>query len=112
MLKSGLSDFLKRGFVADNIDLGPSGFSVLFFYPGTQSEVDGEDFTTQQLRETCGEGELPESLMQAYSRKKVYIPSNVYEAADQIRCASDYLHSSKHQEGHQVTWWYFRNSTK
>jgi hypothetical protein len=106
-LKSGLSDFLKRGFTADNIDVGPSGFSVLFFYPGTHTEVDGDDFNVQQLRETYGEGELPENLMKAFCRKEVYVPSNVYEAWDQIRCALAFLNAicgdrNIASEGYQV----------
>jgi len=51
MLKSGVADFLKRGLLAEDIDLEPSRFSVLFLYGGSYVEEDGDAFSRQQLRE-------------------------------------------------------------
>ena len=49
MLKAGVSEFLKRGFVSEDILVGPSGFSVQFFFPSRYSETDSEDFGMQQV---------------------------------------------------------------
>lgn len=91
LLKSGVSEFLKRGFVAEDIQVGPSGFSVLFFHPSSFTETDGDEFGVQQLRESFGDGKLPEEMMKAFSKLNIYIPKNTYEAAEQVETAIRFL---------------------
>jgi hypothetical protein len=92
LLKSGVSEFLKRGFVAEDVQIGPSGFSVLFFHPSSFTETDGEEFGIQQLRESFGDGKLPEEMMKTFSKLNVYIPKNTtYEAAEQVETAIRFL---------------------
>jgi len=91
MLKSGVADFLKRGFLADDIDLEPSGFSVLFFYGGSYVEKDGEAFSRQQLRESYGDAGLSDEMLRAFNKREIFIPRNTYEAVDQIQTAIAFL---------------------
>ena len=91
MLKSGVAEFLKRGLLADDIDVEPSGFSVLFFYGGSYVEKDGEAFSRQQLRESYGDAGLSEEMMTAFNKRDIFIPQNTYEAADQIQCTISFL---------------------
>ena len=91
LLKSGVSEFLKRGFVAEDVQVGPSGFSVLFFHPSSFKETDGDEFGVQQLRESFGDGKLPEEMMKSFSKLNIYIPRNTYEAAEQVETAIRFL---------------------
>ena len=91
MLKSGVSDFLKRGLMAEDIDVAPSGFSALFFYASSHTDHDSSDFGIQQLREIWGDGELPLELMKAYNKRLVFVPENTYQAVDQLRSAIAFL---------------------
>ena len=91
ILKAGISDFLKRGFMAEDIHVAPSGFSVLFFHPSGYTEIDGEDFGFQQIREVFGDGEMPEEIVKAFSKRQIFVPQNTYQAADQIKTAVRFL---------------------
>ena len=91
ILKSGLSDFLKRGFLAEDIQVAPSGFSVLFFHSSGHTEVDSEEFGLQQLRESFGDGEMPEEMIKAFNKMQIFVPENTYKAADQIKTAIKFL---------------------
>ena len=91
MLKAGVSEFIKRGFVAEDILVGPSGFSVLFFFPSGYSETDSEDFGMQQVRETFGDGALPEDMIKAFSKLHIFVPDNTYKAAEQLQVAISFL---------------------
>ena len=91
MLKSGVADFLKRGLLADDIDVEPSGFSILFFYGGSYVEKDGESFSRQQLRESYGDAGLSEEMLKAFNKREIFIPRNTYEAVDQIQTAIAFL---------------------
>lgn len=91
MLKSGIADFLKRGLLADDIDVEPSGFSVLFFYGESYVEKDGEAFSRQQLRESYGDAGLSEEMLKAFNKREIFIPRNTYEAVDQIQTATAFL---------------------
>jgi hypothetical protein len=88
MLKAGVSEFLKRGFVSEDILVGPSGFSVLFFFPSRNSETDSEDFGMQRVQETFGDGDLPEEMIKALH---VFVPDNTYKAAEQLQVAISFL---------------------
>jgi hypothetical protein len=74
LLKSRVSEFLKRGFVAEDVQVGPSGFLVLFFHPSSFTETDGDEFGIQQLRESFGDGKLPEEMMKAFSKLSITSP--------------------------------------
>lgn len=91
ILKSGLSDFLKRGFLAEDIQFSPSGFSVLFFHPSGHTETDGEEFGMQQIRESFGDGEMPEEMIKAFNKMQIFVPDSSYKAADQIKAAIKFL---------------------
>jgi hypothetical protein len=91
ILKAGISDFLKRGFMAEDIQTAPSGFSILFFHPSGYSEIDGKEFRFQQGREVFGKGEMPEDVIKALSSQQIFVPENTYQAADQIRTAVKFL---------------------
>jgi hypothetical protein len=91
ILKAGLSDFLKRGFMSEDIQVAPSGFSVLFFHSSGHTETDGEEFGMQQIREAFGDGEMPEDMVKAFNRMQVFVPENTYKAADQIKTAVKFL---------------------
>ena len=91
MLKAGISEFLKRGFMAEDVQIGPSGFSVLFFHPAGFTETDSEDFDMHQIRESFGDGEMPEEMVKAFSKRQIFVPQNTYQAADQIRTAVGFL---------------------
>lgn len=43
MFKTGIADFLKRGFIADDVNVAPQGFSALFFYPSSYVERDSAE---------------------------------------------------------------------
>ena len=111
ILKAGISDFLKRGFMAEDIQVAPSGFSVLFFHPSGYTEIDGEDFGLQQIREVFGDGEMPEEIVKAFSKRQIFVPQNTYQAADQIKTAVKFLEclcgdrtiaTSGYKRGHKV----------
>ena len=91
ILKAGISDFLKRGFMAEDIQIAPSGFSILFFHPSGYTEIDGDDFGLQQSREIFGDGEMPEEVVRAFSKRQIFVPENTYQAADQIKTAVKFL---------------------
>ena len=91
ILKAGISDFLKRGFMAEDIQVGPSGFSILFFHPSGYSETDGQEFRLQQGREVHGKGEMPEEVIKALSLQQIFVPENTYQAADQIKTGVKFL---------------------
>lgn len=91
MLKSGIADFLKRGLLADDIDVEPSGFSVLFFYGGSYVEKDGEAFNRQQLRESYGDEGLSDEMLRAFNKREIFVPKSTYEAIDQIQSAIAFL---------------------
>jgi len=91
ILKAGLADFMKRGFVAEDIQYSPSGFSVLYFYPSGFTETDQEDFGIQQLRESFGDGEMPEEMMKAINRLQIFVPDSTYKAADQLKTTIQFL---------------------
>jgi len=93
ILKSGLSQLLKRGFKAEDVNVAPSGFSVLFFHPSSYSETDGEEFGLQQIRESFGDGELNEEMARAFNRMQIFVPDSTYKAADQLRAAISFLES-------------------
>jgi len=91
MLKSGVAEFLKRGLLADDIDVEPSGFSVLFFYGGSYVEKDGDAFSRQQLRESYGDAGLSDEMLRAFNKREIFIPQNTYEAVDQIQSTIAFL---------------------
>jgi hypothetical protein len=91
ILKSGMSNFLKRGFVAENIHVEPTGFSVLYFHPSSYVETDSEEFRMQQVREAHGDGELGEEMIKAFNKLQIFVPENAYKAADQIKVAVKFL---------------------
>jgi len=91
ILKAGISDFFKRGFMAEDIQIAPSGFSILFFYPSGYSETDGQEFRLQQGREVHGKGEMPEEVIKALSLQQIFVPENTYQAADQIKTGVKFL---------------------
>ena len=68
LLKPGVGEFLKRGFISEDVQVGPSGFSVLFFHPLCYADTDSEEFSIQQLNESFGDGKLPEEMMKTFSR--------------------------------------------
>jgi hypothetical protein len=93
-LKAGISDFLKRGFMAEDIQIAPSGFSILLFHhPSGYTEIDGDDFgLLQQSPEIFGDRELPEEMVRAaFSKRQIFVPENTYQAADQIKTAVKFL---------------------
>ena len=91
ILKSGLSDFLKRGPVAEDIHEAPSGFSVLFFHHSAYSEGDDESHSMQALREAYGDGELPDDLVKAFSKLHIFVPTCTFRAGEQIKAAIQFL---------------------
>jgi hypothetical protein len=91
ILKSGLGDFLKRGFVAEDVNVAPSGFSVLFFHPSCFTETDSDEFNAQHLKETFGDGKISDDLIRALNKMQIYVPASTYEAADQLRAAISFL---------------------
>ena len=91
ILKSGLSEFLKRGPIAEDINEAPSGFSVLFFHHSAYSEGDDESHSTQALREAYGDGEMPEDLIKAFSKLHIFAPTCSFRAGEQIRTAIQFL---------------------
>lgn len=93
LLKAGMSEMLRKGFIADDIRVAPGGFSVLFFHPSGFVEVDGVDFSEQQLRETFGDGKLPDELVKAFTKLQIFVPENTYTARDQIEAAISFLKS-------------------
>jgi hypothetical protein len=91
ILKSGLSEFLKRGPVAEDVHEAPSGFSVLFFHHSAYSEGDDESHSMQALREAYGDGELPDDLVKAFSKLHIFVPTCSFRAGEQIRAAVQFL---------------------
>ena len=91
MLKSGVGEFLKLGFINNRVDTQPAAFSVLFFYGGSYEETDGKAFSKQQLREAYGDGELSEEMIRAFDKKEIFIPENTYHAEDQLATAISFL---------------------
>ena len=93
LLKPGVGEFLKRGFVAEDVQVGPSGFSVLFFHPSSYADTDSEEFGIQQLNESFGDGKLPEEMMKTFSKLQIWIPQSVHDAEEQIETAVQFLRS-------------------
>jgi len=91
MLKSGLADFLMRGFDAEDMDDAPSGFSVLFFHCARFSERDSADFVTHRVRETFGDGDLDNGMIKMFANLQIFIPVTVYEADEQLDTAIRFL---------------------
>mmetsp|Transcript_88008 Transcript_88008/g.172169 ORF Transcript_88008/g.172169 Transcript_88008/m.172169 type:complete len:831 (-) Transcript_88008:5093-7585(-) len=91
ILKSGLSEFLKRGPIAEDIREAPSGFSVLFFYHSAYSEGDDEAHSMQALREVYGDGEMPDDLVKAFSKLHIFVPTCTFRAGEQIKAAIQFL---------------------
>jgi len=93
LLKPGVGEFLKRGFVSEDVQVGPSGFSVLFFHPSCYADTDSEEFSVQQLNESFGDGKLPEEMMKTFSKLQIWIPQTVQDAEEQIDTAIKFLKS-------------------
>lgn len=91
ILKSGLSEFLKRGPIAEDIHEAPSGFSVLFFHHSAYSEGDDESHAIQALREAYGDGEMPDDLVKAFSKLHIFVPTCTFRAGEQIKAAIQFL---------------------
>ena len=91
ILKSGLSEFLKRGPIAEDIHEAPSGFSVLFFHHSAYSESDDESHGMQALREAYGDGEMPDDLVKAFSKLHIFVPTCTFRAGEQIKAAIQFL---------------------
>ena len=91
ILKSGLSEFLKRGPIAEDIHEAPSGFSVLFFHHSAYSEGDDESHSMQALREAYGDGEMPDDLVKAFSKLHIFVPTCIFRAGEQIKAAIQFL---------------------
>jgi len=91
ILKSGLSEFLKRGPIAEDIHEAPSGFSVLFFHHSAYSEGDDESHSMQALREAYGDGEMPDDLVKAFSKLHIFVPSCTFRAGEQLKAAVQFL---------------------
>lgn len=91
ILKSGLSEFLKRGPIAEDINEAPSGFSVLFFHHSAYSEGDDESHSMQALREAYGDGEMPDDLVKAFSKLHIFAPTCTFRAGEQIKAAIQFL---------------------
>jgi hypothetical protein len=91
ILKSGLSEFLKRGPIAEDIHEAPSGFSVLFFHHSAYSEGDDESHSMQALREAYGDGEMPDDLVKAFSKLHIFVPTCTFRAGEQIKVAIQFL---------------------
>ena len=93
LLKPGVGEFLKRGFISEDVQVGPSGFSVLFFHPSCYADTDSEEFSIQQLNESFGDGKLPEEMMKTFSRLQIWVPQTVQDAEEQIDTAVRFLKS-------------------
>ena len=93
LLKPGVGEFLKRGFISEDVQVGPSGFSVLFFHPSCYADTDSEEFSIQQLNESFGDGKLPEEMMKTFSRLQIWVPQTVQDAEEQIDTAIRFLKS-------------------
>lgn len=93
LLKPGVGEFLKRGFVSEDVQVGPSGFSVLFFHPSCHADTDSEEFSIQQLNESFGDGKLPEEMMKTFSKLQIWVPQTVQDAEEQIDTAVRFLKS-------------------
>ena len=93
LLKPGVGEFLKRGFVSEDVQVGPSGFSVLFFHPSSYADTDSEAFGIQQLNKSFGDGKLPEEMMKTFSKLQIWIPQSVHDAEEQIEMAIQFLQS-------------------
>ena len=93
LLKPGVGEFLKRGFVSEDVQVGPSGFSVLFFHPSCHADTDSEEFSIQQLNESFGDGKLPEEMMKTFSKLQIWVPQTVQDAEEQIDTAIQFLKS-------------------
>ena len=93
LLKPGVGEFLKRGFVSEDVQVGPSGFSVLFFHPSCHADTDSEEFSIQQLNESFGDGKLPEDMMKTFSKLQIWVPQTVQDAEEQIDTAIQFLRS-------------------
>jgi hypothetical protein len=93
LLKPGVGEFLKRGFVSEDVQVGPSGFSVLFFHPSCHADTDSEEFSIQQLNESFGDGKLPEEMMKTFSKLQIWVPQTVHDAEEQIDTAILFLKS-------------------
>ena len=91
LLKPGVGEFLKRGFVSEDVQVGPSGFSVLFFHPSCHADTDSEEFSIQQLNESFGDGKLPEDMMKTFSKLQIWVPQTVQDAEEQIDTAIQFL---------------------
>ena len=93
LLKPGVGEFLKRGFISEDIQVGPSGFSVLFFHPSCYADTDSKEFSIQQLNESFGDGKLPEEMMKTFSRLQIWVPQTVQDAEEQVDTAIRFLKS-------------------
>lgn len=91
MLKAGLSDFLKKGPVAENIDIAPSGFSVLFFHPSDFQERDRNEFQLHLQRVLLGSDKVSEELTRDFADKKAFTPANTYGACEMLETAIIFL---------------------
>ena len=47
----------------------------------------------QQVRETFGDGDLPEDMIKAFSKLHIFVPDNTYKAAEQLQVAISFLES-------------------
>ena len=91
ILKSGLSEFMKRGPMAEDVHEAPSGFSVLFFHHSAYSEGDDDSHSMQALREAYGDGEMPDDLVKAFSKLHIFVPTCTFRAGEQIKAAIQFL---------------------
>lgn len=91
ILRAGLNDILVKGLISDDINRAPSGFTALYCYPCGYYEIDGEEFDLQQARELWGDGEMPEPLLKAFTKKKVFVPDNTHQAVDMLNVTISFL---------------------
>lgn len=92
VLKSGLTEFIGGGFVAGDIDTGPTGFSVLYCFASSYTETDSTDFRKQQVKDAFGESKgLTDEMVSAFEKQHIFVPDDTYKALEQLDVAIAFI---------------------
>lgn len=82
--RSGLTEFWNRGFLAENIFEAPGGMTVFMCKPGSQPMMESLEERKQRIQSNFGDGKLLEDTLKTLATHEWFLPSNYYEAEEQL----------------------------
>ena len=89
--KKGLTQFFSSGYMASNIHLKPSGFTIFMFHPNKTSTGRSAKMSQQAIQAMFGDAKIDDESAKYYSSQDFYLAKNLTDFEGQLETCINFL---------------------